>query len=174
MQAFGAALQSGTPPAEAAALLKVQQFGDYKAETSSSYEIGYKGLIGKKLLIDAYAYTGNYNNFISSVTVIQAKAGPTAVLDLLDPSNTKRTPYNISVNAPDKVKTNGWGISINYLLPQNFNINANVFSDKISNVPAGFVSQFNTPDYRFNIGFGNTGFLYQNRFGFNLIYPLAE
>jgi outer membrane receptor protein involved in Fe transport len=145
--AFAAA--GGTNPA----LLVQQQFGEFKPETATSYELGYKGLIGKKLLLDVYAYTASYDNFIGGTNVInQGKV------------------YQVSVNSTGKVTTRGYGVSLDYLLPQNFTIGANFYSDEISDIPTGFVTFFNTPKYRTNITFGNTGFGEGKRFGFSLVY----
>jgi outer membrane receptor protein involved in Fe transport len=161
--AFGASVQGGSPNP---ALLKVQAFNEYKPESAKSYEVGYKGLIASKLLVDVYAYYAKYENFIGRIAGIQSKNGtPVGTLGA-----GTRNVYSVSVNSSDKVNTQGWGASAEYLLPMNFSINANVFSDEIKNVPANFVTQFNTPKYRSNIGFSNSGFLYQKRVGFALQY----
>ncbi len=143
--------------------LKVQQFGEYKPESSNSFEMGYKGLINNKLLIDAYAYFAKYQNFLGRIVVFQSSDG--TPLGLGAPNV-----FSVSVNSSSKVSTNGWGLSLDYLLPNNFFINGNVFSDVITNVPSGFISYFNTPEYRFNTGFGNNGLGKTKRFGFNIIY----
>lgn len=164
--AYGASVLAGTPNA---GLLKAQQFDEFKPESTTSYEIGYKSLIAKKLLIDVYAYWANYKNFISSIAVIQQRADITAnPLNLLDAN--KRIAYSISVNAPGTVDVRGWGASAEYLMPNNFAVNANIYSDIIGDLPAGFISYFNTPKYRFNAGFSNSGFGKDNRYGFNVLY----
>ncbi len=137
--------------------LVVQQFGEYKPESSSSFEVGYKALFAKKVLFDVYTYYGEYKNFLGRITTIQ------------DPT-TKPTPISIAVNSDSKVNTWGWGLSLDYLLKNNFFINWNFYSDDISNVPANFDAQFNTPKYRTNIGFGNSGFGPKKQLGFNIIY----
>lgn len=146
------------------AVLKVQQFDEFKPETSTSYEVGYKGVIGGKLLVDAYVYTSDYQDFITGVTVVQSANG--TIPGLI----TNRNIYNISVNSPTKVKTQGWGLSLEYLLPKNFSVTANVYSDEIKNVPQGFATYFNAPKYRFNVGVNNSGWLFGNRLGGSVIY----
>lgn len=158
--AYGAS--GGTNPA----LLQEQQFDEFKPESSRSFEVGYKGLIEKKILIDVYGYWGKYKDFLSNVNVIQSNNGnPLGLLS----SNT-RTIYSISVNTPTEVTTSGWGASMEYLLPKNFSVSGNVYSDMIGDLPAGFVSFFNTPKYRVNLAFSNSGFLKDNRFGFSVAY----
>lgn len=170
VQAFGASVQAGAPNP---ALLQVQQFDEFKPESTTSFEVGYKGLIAKRLLIDIYGYTAKYQNFLSGVTVIQQKAGlPSNPINLLLASN--RIAYSISTNAPGNVNVNGWGASVEYMLPKNFNFTANVYSDIIGDLPTGFVSYFNTAKYRANIGFNNTGFGKDNRFGFNIVYRWVD
>lgn len=148
-------------------LLKQQTFGEYKPESATSYEIGYKTLINKKLLIDLYGYYTQYENFIGRSTVLQSSDGTLAGL-----SNYKI--ISVSVNTTEKVNTQGWGLSAEYLLPHNFAVNGNVYMDEIKNVPDGFVSYYNTPKLRTNIGFSNTGMLYQKRIGFSLQYRYQD
>ena len=148
-----------------------QQFGEFKPESMSSFEVGYKTLINKKLLVDFYAYAGKYTNFISGVTVLQSRnAANPQLSDLLDAS--KRIAYSISTNAPGDVYTSGWGISADYLLPNNFSFSSSVYTDEIGNLPSGFISYFNTPLFRANFALNNSGFLFKNRLGFgaNLHY----
>lgn len=159
VQAFGA---TGNP-----ALLVKQPFGEYKPESATSYEVGYKTLINGKLLIDAYAYYTKYENFIGRITALQSSDGTPRGL-----ANYKI--YSVSVNSTEKVNTQGWGVSAEYLLPNNFGINANAYSDQIKNVPANFVTYYNTPKYRVNLGFSNTGFLYKKRIGFALQYRYQD
>jgi outer membrane receptor protein involved in Fe transport len=164
VQAFGASAMAGAPNP---ALLKAQNFGEFKPESSTSFEVGYKGLFGKVLLIDAYAYNSRYQNFISGVTVLQSR-GSYNPMNLLFESS--RIAYSISANAPGEVTVNGWGASADLLLPKNFTIGANLYSDVIGDLPLGFVSYFNTSKYRTNITFANSGFGTNNRYGFNLVY----
>lgn len=140
---------------------QVIKFNALKPEKSSSYEIGYKGLFMKKLLIDAYAYWATYDDFITATNGLQLATGRS---------------FSVAQNAVGTVKTNGWGISADYLLPANFVVGANVYSDQISDKPSdpNFVSYFNTPKTRYNISFGNTGFLIKKRIGFNVIYKWQD
>jgi len=136
---------------------KVATFPDYKPETMRSYEIGYKGLFNNKILLDVYAYFGKYENFLGRRIVIQA------------PGTAAQKTFSVAVNSSSTVSTNGWGASLDWLLPSNFFIGANVTQDKITDVPPGFVAFFNVPTYRLNVGVGNTGFGKDNRFGFNIM-----
>ena len=145
--------------------LAVQPLGEFKPETCSSYEIGYKGLIGSKLLIDVYGYYSEYKNFLGRLIALQSSTGKPDSAGLSSPNK-----YSIVVNSDGKVKTQGWGTSVQYLLPRNFIVNANLYSDELKGASTNFITGFNTPKYRVNIGFGNTGFLGKNAFGFNFVY----
>jgi outer membrane receptor protein involved in Fe transport len=164
VQAFGASAMAGAPNPT---LLKAQNFGEFKPESSTSFEVGYKGLFGKVLLIDAYMYNSRYQNFISGVTVLQSR-GSYNPMNLLFESS--RIAYSISANAPGEVTVKGWGASADLLLAKNFTLGANIYSDEIGDLPPGFVSYFNTSKYRTNITFANSGFGKDNRYGFNLVY----
>ncbi|HEX5150657.1 MAG TPA: TonB-dependent receptor [Parafilimonas sp.] len=157
-ESFGKFAQSHNP-----ADLVVQQFNEYKPESSNSFEVGYKGLINNRLLIDAYGYWATYENFLGRIVVLQSSDG--TPLGLATP-----TIYSVSVNSTSKVNANGWGVSLQYLLPRGFFINANVFSDVLTNVPENFITYFNAPKYRYNLGFGNSGIDKQKRLGFNITY----
>jgi outer membrane receptor protein involved in Fe transport len=152
------------------ALLVKQNFGEYKPESVTSYEAGYKTLINGRLLIDLYGYYSKYQNFIGRVTVLQSATKTPA--GLFDPATTNI--ISVSVNSAQKVDTHGWGLSGEYALPNNFSVNANVYSDEITNVPLDFVAYFNTPKYRANIGLSNRGFLYKKRAGFTIQYRFQD
>jgi outer membrane receptor for ferric coprogen and ferric-rhodotorulic acid len=132
---------------------------EFKPESVSSFELGYKGLLaGDRLLVDVYGYYGQYQNFITRRLLIQ-------------PDNpAQQQLFSIPVNTTSKVKTYGFGLSVDYKLPYNFQVGANLSSDQLKDVPSGFKTYFSTPKYRTNVSFANTGFAYKGRLGFNLTY----
>ncbi|MEN9697950.1 MAG: hypothetical protein RLZ56_1371 [Bacteroidota bacterium] len=142
-----------------------QKFGEFKPESMSSFEVGYKTLINKRLMLDFYAYAGKYTNFISGVTVLQSRNAANPQLADLASAST-RIAYSISTNAPGDVYTSGWGLSADYLLPNNFSFSSSVYTDEIGALPTGFISYFNTPLFRANFALNNSGFLFKNRLGF--------
>jgi outer membrane receptor protein involved in Fe transport len=140
---------------------------DMKPESLSSFEAGFKGLMMQgKLLVDVYGYYGTYKDFLGrKVTVQKIGAGAIALSDTL---NGYR--YSIPVNSTDKVKSYGFGLSLDYRLPWNFTIGANVASDILKDVPTNFVAYFNSPKYKANVNIGNSGFGPGKRLGFNVAY----
>jgi len=169
VQAFGASVVGGAPNPN---LLQQQTFGEFKPESMRSFEVGYKGLIAQKLLIDVYAYWGRYKDFLSGVVALQSRNATFNPADLLNPNT--RIAYSISVNAPGEVNTSGWGASVEYLLPKNFSFTGNLYHDQIGDLPPGFVSYFNTPKYRVNMALNNSGFGKDKRYGFSIQYRWAN
>lgn len=147
---------------------QLQNFGEYKPESVNAYEVGYKGLFNKRVLVDFYGYYSRYQNFIGRINVAQSNSGNPADIDPSDASTY--TGYSVSVNSPNKVSTYGFGLSIDYILPNNFNIGFNASNDNIDNPDATFVTYFSTPKYRTNISVSNTGFGPSKLFGFNVQY----
>ena len=146
------------------------KFKDFKPEVATTYELGYKGLLSKKLLIDVYGYYAKYEDFIGRVVLLQRKAGfPQLPQDFLDFGDAnKRNAISITTNSSSKVTTWGYGVSMDYNLDKHNSLGINVSSDNIEDVPTGFVSNFNTPKYRFNIGYTNTGVGKTKLFGFGV------
>ena len=134
-------------------VLKQAVFGKFKPETVNSYELGYKGIIGGRLLLDIYGYYSNFKDFLSRTTVYQV-------------STSKA--FSVSVNSPNDIKSYGFGLSAEYLLPGNFSLNLNLSSDRLHNPDSNFVTYYNTPKYRANAGISNSGFGKGQHFGFNV------
>jgi outer membrane receptor protein involved in Fe transport len=129
-------------------------YKEFKPENMKSFEIGYKGLIAEKLLIDAYSYFGNYTDFLGRNALYQPSSGRI---------------FSTVVNSTTKVKTHGFGLGLDYQLPQNFSVFLNGYSDVLTDIPSGFQSYFNTPKYRINAGFANTGLGKAKAIGFNVL-----
>jgi outer membrane receptor protein involved in Fe transport len=136
-------------------LLKQAQFKVIKPERANSYELGYRGLLTKKLLVDAYVYYSKYKDFIGRTAVGRGKSGDPnkAPTDLASPFTTDN--YSFVVNTSDNVNAIGWAMSFNYAIAKGFELSANVSSDQLNDVPSNVVTFFNTPKYRYNIGLGN-------------------
>jgi outer membrane receptor protein involved in Fe transport len=139
--------------ATAAAALVPGTWNNVVPETVSSNELGWKGVIGKVFQFDAYVYMSRYRNFLSSVAVGQSTQANPTTFDLLDPTKTRNLSY--TQNTPGTVKARGWGLNLDYQFIPNFYLYGNVFSDVLTDVPDGFISYFNAPKYRYNIGLRN-------------------
>lgn len=149
-------------PANTSVLVPAQ-YKEVKPETVNSYEVGYKGIIMSKLLVDVYGYYSVYKDFLATIGVGQSLTGSATGL------YSALTTQNISYkqNAEQDVKAYGWGLSLDYQLFKGFTAYGNIFSDKLRNLPAGFVSFFNAPKYRWNLGLRNEN-VYKG-WGFNVV-----
>jgi len=144
-------VQAGSP--------KNATLNNLKPESVTSYEVGYRGLnFGQKLLVDAYGYYGQYSDFILRTLVVK------------NPGAASQQIFSVPVNSSTKVNTYGFGLSLDYRLAGNFVATGNYTRDAIDPVPAGFISYFNAPSYRANLGIANTGFGFEKRFGMSLVY----
>lgn len=156
-----------TVPPNGTGLVRVPYI-EVKPESVTTFEVGYKSLIQKKLLIDAYVYYGNYEDFLTRRDVVQFEPGVTPSLD-----NDYRG-ISVVVNSPEKVKTYGWAAGVEWLLPRNFTVNASASSDKIEDVPTGFRAFFNAPELRTVLAVGNTGFGPNKYFSANVSWRWQE
>ena len=140
-----------------------------KPESVASFEVGYKSIVARKLLVDVYGYWSQYEDFLSRRDVAQKKKGGTGGFE---PSNLDG--YSIVVNAPGKVKAYGWGASLEYILAANFVIAGNISSDILDDVPPNFRADFNSPKYRSNLTLANTAFGEEKRLGFSVSWRWQE
>ncbi len=154
---------TGQPPATS------YQFKEFKPETVSSWEIGYKGIIDERLFIDIYGFYAQYNNFIG-LTVLVKNPQPNGPFTppVINAYNT----YGIYTNSTNKVNTVGAGLGLQYSLPKGFFIGGNVAYNDLSNADADVLTQFNTPKIKYNVSFGN--YTIKKIFGFNLTYRWQE
>ncbi len=149
------------------ALLRVAPFTPIKPETVNSYEIGYRGLITKQLLIDAYGYISRYKSFIGRVAVGREQSmDNNKKYELYSPFTT--TNYSFAVNSPQTIQANGWGVSLDYRFQKKYSATLNVSGDALQNVPNGFITFFNAPKIRYNIGLSSPADA--KSFGFSVIY----
>ncbi|MDX2301373.1 MAG: TonB-dependent receptor [Microscillaceae bacterium] len=122
-------------------------FPEFKPERVVSYEIGYKGLITDQFLLDAYIYYNTFNGFLAN----QALGQPL-------PDGTTRFLLT-AVSTEEPISAYGWAVSFDYRIFGNYDLAANVSYNTINssdgNFPLGFLTRFNSPDYRTNISLSN-------------------
>ncbi len=162
---------------------------DFETEKVNTYEVGYKGLVANKLLIDAYYYFSRYNDFITEIDLTQANvndvnasgqtplyAGTTdnrqADRDALVNESITGQRYGFDVNSGETVDAQGFAIGAEYSLPRGYSIGGNFSYNKLLDEDQlrenGFLAQFNTPETRFNIKVSNRKVT--DNLGFNIVY----
>ncbi|MDZ7719941.1 MAG: TonB-dependent receptor [Balneolaceae bacterium] len=173
---------------QAAAELRLyQEFEPVKPEQIQSFEIGYKGLLGNKLLIDAAYYYNIYDDFIAQFRVRQINSdfnqdgmiAPEEILDagpetlpLLLNGNAQNT-FQLYTNVTETVKSQGAVFGFEYSLPRRFQLSANYNWNKlITERDEGFIFDFNTPEHKINVSLGNRRLT--DRLGFNVTYRWQE
>lgn len=165
VSAYRQSIAAGSPNPN---LLQAAQFTTVKPETVNSYEIGYRGLLSRRLMLDVYGYMSRYNDFIAREAVARGASGDPlrAPIDLASPFTSSN--YSFVTNSSNIVKAIGWGIGIDYLFKKGYQLSANISSDKLHDVEPGLVTFFNTPDLRYNIGLSNDKAF--GNWGFNILY----
>lgn len=155
-------------------LLVEEELTEFQPEQVKSYELGYKGLISNRLLIDAYAYFNQFENFIGGQVLIQDRnpgPGPASQLGLNLLSANTRNVFSMPVNRQETIRSWGWALGADYKLPKNYSIGGNVSFNTLSNLEdlaeTGFQPSFNTPEYRYVINFANREFVKNVGFSFS-------
>jgi outer membrane receptor protein involved in Fe transport len=139
------------------------QYTTFKPESVASWELGYKGLIAKKLLIDVYGFYAQYTNFIGLTVLVK---------DPLTLGQTAANTFGIYTNSPTKVNTVGAGIGLDYSLPEGFVVSGNYAYNNINSKDVSQQTDFNTPKNKFNISLAN--YTVAKVYGFNLTYRWQE
>ncbi|MDN3686398.1 TonB-dependent receptor [Cyclobacterium jeungdonense] len=191
VQKYTEAVASGASPVAASATNLLEQVTDLPAlrpEKVNSIEVGYKGLLAdNRLLIDMAYYYNVYNDFISQTAIRKAPgpvypgASPATDQGAINSVNapTLLTPVTIPgqentfqtyTNIVDReVKAHGAVIGVTYSLPNDYTIGGNYnFNRMITVFEEGFLSEFNTPEHKYNINFGNRKLT--KNLGFNVAY----
>lgn len=154
-RAFLNSAAGGTPDMS---LLKNYSFDPkgVRPESVQAYEVGYRGLLGPKFLIDAYAYYNIYKDFITAVDVYQKEI-----------NGSNFTKFGVPVNAKGKVTSYGAALGIDYLLAD-YTLSGNISYNNIGDIPDNYINDFNTPKIRYNLGIGKKELI--KNVGFNVNY----
>lgn len=185
-----ALLQAETPQEQlqaAGQLQPYQEFDPVKPEQIQSFEIGYKGLLGNKLLLDAAYYYNIYDDFIAQFRVRQINSdfnqdGMIQPEEILEPgaetlplllSGTALNTFQLYTNVNETVKSRGAVFGFEYSLPRNFNLSANYnWNELITDQDEGFIFDFNTPEHKINLSLGNRKLT--DQLGFNVTFRWQE
>jgi len=142
--------------------LETSDFSYVKPEQIQSFEIGYNGVIKDKLLIDLNYYHTWYTNFLGQARVVN-KVATSHQGQQIDAG----TLWAPNVNSSSTLTSDGFGISLTYILPRNFVATGNyTYATFSGELPPGFITGFNTPKNRINLGISNRKVT--ERLGFNL------
>jgi iron complex outermembrane receptor protein len=165
-----AVFSSGGDIATASALLvPFTNFNEVKPEQIRSVELGYKSLINNNFLIDLAYYYNIYNDFITQVISVTAADDGTGQPNYRTILNgTNENTFSIYTNAPGEVTAQGAVAGLTYNLPKGYSVGGNYNWNKLGDVPEGFIAEFNTPEHKVNLSFGNRKLT--DKIGFNLAW----
>ncbi len=170
-------------------------YKDFETEKVNTWEVGYKGLLlDGRLLIDAFYYNSTYQDFGAEIDVTQAvvtgdiqsvpggytvasagaRHGATELQTFVDGGATgvSLQRYGIDTNIDQDINTYGFGLGAEYTFLEGFNFGANASFNKLEDLDdltaRTYNVAFNTPEWRYNITFGNRKIT--ERIGFGLTY----
>lgn len=135
-----------------------------KPEQTTCYEIGYKGILGKKLMVDVNYHYSTYTNFLINTVVMRVDSAdvllpdgsinPQAAFNIVE---SKTRLFQLYTNASDEAAAQGATLGLTYSLPKNYRANFNVtwadFDLKKANPDN--IPDFNTPAWKTNFGLSN-------------------
>jgi len=149
------------------------QFEEWEPEKVETYEIGYKSVINDRLFLDVFYYYNRFLTFEGTAVLVQKRDPNGEMSDLADP--TRRNVYSMPVNARQVLRNSGWGIGWDYLVGNGFTVMGNVTrnvllneEELLDNDPS-FVTFFNSPEYRINVGLSNRD-IARTGWGFGLTF----
>ncbi len=128
-------------------LLKWVSLKPIVPEKVKSIELGYKGEPIKNLLIDISYFYSWYRDFLG-FRLLSDTSGFTFGKSFQF--------YRIAANSVDMVTTQGFSAGLNYFLRKQYNVSANYSWNKLDRRGSldPIIPAFNTPEHKFNIGFG--------------------
>lgn len=140
------------------------QVPEYRPERVTAVEVGYKGLLlNKMLLVDTYVYGNRYNGFTATQLLAQ------------NPDTENEIRFQTTVSTDFPVLAYGWALGAEYRVGRFSLVRGNVSYNELGEIvdpPPGFSPQFNTPRFKFNLGYGNR---YITRMiGFNINWRWQE
>ncbi len=172
---FRDAIFGGSTITDAAALLEpVTNIKTIVPEQVRSIEVGYKSLIANKFFIDLVYYNNQYTDFINDFLIVVADEDGTGAANPATMLTSDATnAFAVTTNRDGTVKTQGGALGIDYNVGRGytlgFNYSWNQFkAGKDENV----VQDFNTPEHKYNIKFGNRKVT--DNLGFNVTYRWQE
>ena len=115
---------------------------------------------------------GSGTSLLHELIVLQSITANPQPSDVLDP--TKRRNLSVPVNSPTKIKTYGYGLGLEYPFQAGYFLGGNFTSDHLSDVPDGFITSFNAPNYRANVTLGNYAFGPKRKLGFSIAYKWQD
>ncbi len=178
VQEFGAAAAVGNIDPS---LLKVSDVAYVKPEKVTSAEIGYRGKI-ENFYVDLSGYYNSYKDFISNKTVlvplygtVDRSANTFDALAIGAVGNGDYQAFQTYTNTNADISSYGGSIGVNTKVLGNFDLGVSYTFTKMDFDQASdpdFETNFNTPEHKTKVSFGNSK-LFKN-FGFNVNWRWSD
>ena len=181
--AFGASAAAGAPNV---ALLEIANPDNVKPEQVSSFEVGYRGKV-ERVIIDFSAYFNQYQDFITTVDVVNPFYGDVELtqtipvngtqtpLALVALSNGDREVFRAYTNTTEDVSSYGASLGLSTKVFGDYDLGMNYTYAKLDfdrQANSDFQTNFNTPEHKVKATFGNTD-IFKN-VGFNLAWRWSD
>jgi outer membrane cobalamin receptor len=157
-------------------LLKTIILDPIKPEQVQTIEVGYRGIVKKKLYVDMNAYYSVYKNFIGNIRVVQpggdAQAGEESGTNAILTGISKL--YQVAINAKQDVPSWGAGLGLAYYFSNKYSASINyTYSDiDTSKLTDPIIPGYNTPKNKINVGLKGNKF-YKDM-GFSINYQFVD
>ena len=173
--AFGATGDAGA--------LEIANSNFLKPEQVTSFELGYRGKLGK-FIVDLSGYYNQYQDFLANETVIAPFYGDVQLSQTLQDgtplaiaaiANGDFQAYQTYTNSDAEVNSYGGSIGVSTKILGGFDLGANYTYAKLdfdTEANPDFRTNFNTPEHKVKAQFGNTD-LFEN-FGFNVAWRWSD
>ena len=125
-------------------------------------------------MLDFDAYLNVYDGFLGQVEVAVPTTGKVgtdgSVIDMLAANRAKQTRYRVYTNAKNKYTNFGSALGITYNFYKKYPLAGNLNYNDITKLKESdvFVVGFNTPNWFYNVSFGNREVA--KNIGFNVVY----
>ncbi len=147
-----------------------------RPEKVKTFELGARTTLFDKMFIDAGYYYSIYDDFIGFNIGVDFDYTVNQGIVAIDGIEA----FRYSANSINRVTTQGFSLGMNYYLNDQFSLSGNyswnklALNEEIENDP--IIPAFNTPEHKFNIGFGGRKIALGNykKFSFNLNYKWVE
>ena len=118
----------------------------FRPEEVTAFEVGYRGLYLKnRLFVDAYLFQNRYQSFMATQLLVQF------------PNTPQEQRYQTTISTESEVVATGWALGADFALPNGIKFTGNIAYNELvsADVQPGFLTEFNPPDYRLNLGVGH-------------------
>ncbi len=116
-------------------------------EQVQTFELGYRTILWNDVFIDAGYYYNFYRNFLGFNIGIDADIGDFGLLEDLQV-------FRYSANSEQRITTQGTYISLKYYFGK-YSLTGNYSWNRLNSIEEDpIIPAFNTPEHKFNIGFG--------------------